>query len=393
MRIGLFGYGVVGGGLDELAQSPRLLSRGEVDIARVFVRKERGELGARATADMEDILADETIDAVAEAMVGTEPARTVALRAMAAGKHVVTANKLMLSEHYAELMTAARENGVTLAFSACVGGGVPFLVNLIHAGSADDILSLGGVMNGTTNYILSAMAKEGADFAAALSDAQRLGYAEADPSADIDGLDARCKLSLSASVAWGGPFAPRGIPALGIRNIRAFDITLFGELGLCCKLIARAQRTARGVAAFVLPCLLPTSAPEAVASGTGNSISYTGARFGMQSFMGLGAGKNPTAHAMYRDLAELAAGASPFHAVLSDFRAGEPLVLDDENGPALRAYVRTEGALPDAFAVEKRLRGGAYLIEPLTAGALVFAMGELLQTDAQAFAAAIPAEQ
>ncbi len=382
MKIGLLGYGVVGGGVYELTKA-----RGgsELDIARVLVRRERAELSDVAVTAVEDILADASIDTVVEVLGGEEPAHSMALRAIKAGKHLVTANKLMLSEHYEQLVRAARERGVSIAFSASVGGGIPFLVNVIQACQADDILALGGIMNGTTNYILSAMTNQGAEFGEALAAAQRLGYAEADPTADIDGLDARCKLALAASVAWGGALEPGCIPVLGIRSIRAFDVAIFRQMGLCCKLIARAERTQRGVAAYVRPELFALGAPEAGVNGTGNLISFTGARIGKQCFSGLGAGKEPTAYAVYKDLMDVAGGGSPFDRV----NCGQALCLDGENAKPTRAYVRTSAALPSGLCPESSLGGGAYLLEPVPPAALAAAMETIRKTDPGAFAAGL----
>lgn len=169
-----------------------------VTIARVLVRRDIEAVRAIATRDFNEIVSDPSIETVVEVMGGEEPALSYVKAALRAKKNVVTANKLMLSLHYAELISLARENGVHLAFSAAVGGGIPWLTNLLRVARVDAVESLGGIMNGTTNFILTAMQQGGADFAETLAEAQRLGYAEADPTADIDGLDVRAKLALSA---------------------------------------------------------------------------------------------------------------------------------------------------------------------------------------------------
>lgn len=383
MRIGLLGYGVVGGGVYELAGSRGVNSN--MTVERILMRREREEVRSITVRNVDEVLSDDSIDTVVEALGGSEPAHSAALRAINSGRNVVTANKLMLSENYEELVSAARRMNVSLAFSASVGGGIPYLVNLISAADADEIVSLGGIMNGTTNFILSAMEQEGASFGATLAQAQRAGYAEADPSADIDGLDAGCKLAIASSVAWSGALDPRDIPISGIRNIRASDIARFRELGFAVRLIAAAERTCDGVAASVMPRLYPFDAPEAAVSGTGNLISFEGKRFGAQSFSGLGAGREPTSYAVYKDLRDVASGVSPFDRV----RCGGRLAIDSMGGRSMRAYIRSSAPLDGALALSERIAEDAYITRPASPASVCEAVKRMAAGDGEAFAALI----
>ena len=213
---------------------------------------------------------------------------------MRAGKHVVTANKQLMCAHFEELTSLAKEKGVALRCTAAAGGGIPWLTSLSRASELDEIKAVEGILNGTTNYMLSAMTNSGADYAPALRKAQELGYAEADPTADVEGLDARRKIVLSADLAFGVNIREEDIPCVGISSITAGDIAKAKDEGLTYKLIARAEKNGRAVAAFVCPTLFPSSAPEAHTDGTGNLVTLFASRFGKQSFSGAGAGGYPT---------------------------------------------------------------------------------------------------
>lgn len=210
MNIGLLGFGVVGGGVWELAQENRALN-----VKKVLVRREAPSLGETAVQDVEAILRDPDIDTVVEVLGGLHPAYEWICRALAGGKNVVTANKAVISAYYRELTALACENRVALRCTAAVGGGIPWLVNLQRCRRVDTVTEVGGIMNGTTNFIMDAMARQGADFPAVLQRAQELGYAEADPSADIDGDDIRRKLTISANIAFDALLREEDIPAFG----------------------------------------------------------------------------------------------------------------------------------------------------------------------------------
>lgn len=384
MKTALLGYGVVGSGVHTLTKA-----RPEhgVTIARVLVRRDIEAIRAIATRDFNEIVSDPSIESVVEVMGGEEPALSYVKAALRAKKNVVTANKLMLSLHYAELISLARENGAHLAFSAAVGGGIPWLTNLLRVARVDSVESLGGIMNGTTNFILTAMQQGGADFAETLAEAQRLGYAEADPTADIDGLDVRAKLALSCDVAFSQMADAAAVPALGIRHIAAADVALFQQLGLTCRLIGKAERTEAGVAAYVEPILFAADAPEAGVNGTGNVISFRCTGLGAQSFFGLGAGQSPTASAVMQDLIDTSAGTTAF-----DLARCNGAFIPDASSARHAYYLRTAAALPVGLAVRplgKTPAGNACITKPLPVSALHALVQDCLAAGRSAFAAGL----
>ena len=217
MNIGLLGFGVVGGGVLELTQS-----RSDIAVSRVLLRSPKAGLPeGLATYDFNDILTDNAIDTVVEVMGGLHPAYEYVSAAMERGKNVVTANKALIAAYYPELTALAKEKGVALRCTAAVGGGIPWLVNLARVKRLDTVGAVGGIMNGTTNFIMDAMHKSPVDFPAILKEAQDLGYAEADPSADIDGDDIRRKLCISANIAFDAVLEETAIPTFGIRTVTA----------------------------------------------------------------------------------------------------------------------------------------------------------------------------
>ena len=310
MNIGLLGFGVVGGGVWELAAE-----RDDICVKRVLLRSPKAGLPESAvTFDVNDILNDDTIDTVVEVMGGLHPAYEYVTAAMERGKHVVTANKALIAAYYTELTALAAKQGVALRCTAAVGGGIPWLVNLERVKRLDTVCAVGGIMNATTNFIMDAMHKADVDFPAILKEAQALGYAEADPTADVEGLDARRKIVLSADLAFGVNIREEDIPCVGISSITAGDIAKAKDEGLTYKLIARAEKNGRAVAAFVCPTLFPSSAPEAHTDGTGNLVTLFASRFGKQSFSGAGAGGYPTGSNVLRDCLDVADGCRSFYA-------------------------------------------------------------------------------
>jgi homoserine dehydrogenase len=248
-KVGLLGLGTVGTGTAQILLNPAqrhpLLQ--ELEIYRVGVRSPNKlravELAAdRITTDLEAIVTDPAIDIVVEVMGGLEPARSLMLKAIAHGKHVVTANKAVIARYGDEIFTAASKAGVYVLLEAAVGGGIPVIEPLKQSLSANRIHTVIGIVNGTTNYILTRMQLEGGDFAAILADAQRLGYAEADPTADVDGWDAADKVAILASLAFGGRIKLPEVYCEGIRQVSGADITYAERLGFVIKLLAVAKR-------------------------------------------------------------------------------------------------------------------------------------------------------
>ncbi len=338
MNIGLLGFGVVGGGVYEWCKE-----RGDLCIKRVLVRSEKAEIAAIATRDFEDILSDVTIDTVVECMGGLHPAYEYVSAALKAGKNVVTANKALIAAYYTALIALAKENGVALRCTAAVGGGIPWLVNLERCKRLDRLCEVGGIMNGTTNYIMDAMHHADVDFGEILKKAQELGYAEADPSADIDGDDIRRKLAISANVAFGVSVDEESIPTFGIRHVTKEDIRLFKAHGFACKMLAKAERTEGGICAYIEPTLVGGNELEAAVPANFNLISYVGEAIGRQSFFGQGAGRFPTAANVVQDCLDILGGEKAFYN-----RDADAVTLDCAE--AHPYYVRCE--MPDAFLKE-----------------------------------------
>ena len=378
MKIGLLGFGVVGRGVYDI-----LAEREDVCVGTILCRRDLGEVTAKTTRDMADIVNDPEIDAVVEVMGGLHPAYEYVEAALKAGKHVVTSYKHLLCHYYKELNDLAKANGVTLRGTASVGGGIPWLTNLEKAARVDHITKVSGIMNGTTNYIMDNMHKRSVDFAEVLKKAQELGYAEADPSADIDGWDIQRKLIISAGVAFGVCLQEEDVPVFGIRNVQAADIQRFQQRGLTCKLIASAERLADSVAAYVEPKLLTADALEAAVPANFNLISMEGEYTGKQSFFGQGAGRYPTAYNVVQDLCDIAGGKDGFYTDRFD-DAGT-----NNAGALHRYYVRTSAKLPalDAVAVEDW--DGAVVTLPVSVAHMHELIKSLLELDPSSFFAAI----
>jgi len=378
MKIGLLGFGVVGRGVYDI-----LAAREDVSVGMILCRRDLGELTAPTTRDMADILANPEIDAVVEVMGGLHPAYEYVAAALKAGKHVVTSNKHLLCHYYRELTALAKENGVTLRGTAAVGGGIPWLTNLEKAARVDRITKVSGIMNGTTNYIMDAMNKSDVDFGDVLKKAQELGYAEADPSADIDGWDIQRKLIISAGVAFGVCLKEDDVPVFGIRNVTAADIRRFQARGLTCKLIASAEKLSDSVAAYVEPTLLAGDALEAAVPANYNLISMEGEYIGKESFFGQGAGRYPTAYNVVQDLVDIANGKDRFY-------TDSFLPAETNNAGALhKYYVRTEAKLPELDAVVREDWDGAVVTLPVSVAQMHTLLGQMLEQDPKSFICAL----
>jgi homoserine dehydrogenase len=252
---------------------------------------------------------DPAVDVVVEVMGGSEgPARALVQAALAARKPVVTANKALLAVHGAELAALAEASGTTLAFEAAVAGGIPVIKALREGLAANRISRVAGILNGTCNYILTVMRERGREFAEVLGEAQKLGYAEADPSFDVDGIDAAHKLAILAALAFGRPVAFDAVHVEGIRHVSALDIAFAGELGYRIKLLGIARQTEAGIAARVHPCMVPEGAPIARVDGVFNAVVAEGDFVGRVMLEGRGAGAGPTASAVVADLIDIARG-------------------------------------------------------------------------------------
>ena len=313
-KIGLLGYGTVGTGTAEIILNPsgRNSLLREITIAKVGVRsldKPRSPQLTTGvlTTDLESIVNDPEIEIIVELLGGLEPARSLILQAIANGKHIVTANKAVIARHGAEIFTAANQAGVYVLLEAAVGGGIPVIKPLKQSLGVNRIQTAIGIINGTTNYILTQMTEKGANFDEVLATAQELGYAEADPTADIDGYDAADKIAILAAIAFNGRIERDAIPCEGIRHIDATDISYADKLGFVIKLlaIAKARSDSDSLEVRVHPTLVPKDHPLANVNDVYNAISIEGQPLGQVMFFGPGAGKGATASAVVSDIVNL----------------------------------------------------------------------------------------
>jgi homoserine dehydrogenase len=316
VRIGLLGLGTVGAGVVKLLESRRAMLEERagcrLTLAAVvdtdLTRPREGVDLARLpmTADAGPVLADPSVHVVVELVGGLEPARSFILKALAAGKHVVTANKALLAHHGPELYDEARRRGVTLGFEAAVAGGIPLIRAVKDGLLANRILSVFGIVNGTSNYILSKMTDEGLDFSVVLKEAQAHGYAEADPTLDIEGMDSAHKLQILVMLAFRTFVDLKDIHTEGVTRVTPQDIAYARELGFRIKLLAIAKAGDGGVEVRVHPTMIPAASPLAAVSGVFNAVFITGDAVGDLMFYGRGAGQLPTASAVWSDALEIA---------------------------------------------------------------------------------------
>lgn len=302
MKVAVLGYGTVGYGVHEMLKNAAGLEAGPV-----LVRPSKVDADFKV-GSIEEICSDPEIDAVAEVMGGIEPAFSYVSASLNAGKHVVTSNKALVSEKGPELAALADRKGVSFLFSAACGGAVPFLHNIALAVESDSLKSLGGILNGTTNYMLDAMQSRGMTYEAALADAQQLGYAEADPTADVSGLDALRKIMLACAVAYG-KLPVDGLCSEGIENFTAEDAADLKKRGLCCRLVTSGGLSDSGALyAYIEPVVFSSTAPECSVLRNYNMAKYDGVNSGPIVYMGQGAGRWPTASAVIRDLSDILHG-------------------------------------------------------------------------------------
>ena len=287
-------------------------------------------------------------------------------------------HKIVSIHRFKDPQKAVRE-----ASAIAVGGGIPWLTNLEKAARTNHISRVWGILNGTTNYIMDAMHGSDVDFADVLAQAQALGYAEADPSADIDGLDIQRKLILSANVAFGVSLREADVPVFGIRNVRKADIARFQAHGCTCKLIAAAEQKGGSIRACVEPTLLSHDALEAAVPANFNLISMEGDRMGVQSFFGQGAGRYPTAYNVVQDLVDIRRGVHAFYT--DSFVPAVP----DNSGVQHRYYVRTRAALPELAALAEGDWDGAVITQPVPVSRMHALMAQALVQDGESFFAAL----
>ena len=317
----MLGLGTVGGGVASILLSPQERHPLVADLELICVavrdleRPRPVNLSPeQLTTDPQTVVEDPRVDVVVEVIGGIEPARTLILTAIKAGKSVVTANKAVIARHGSEIAQAAAAAGVYVLIEAAVGGGIPIIEPLKQSLGGNRINRVSGIINGTTNYILTRMANEGAAYADVLAEAQRLGYAEADPAADVDGLDAADKIAILSTLAFGGGVDRQSIPTEGISRLQGEDVDYARQLGYGVKLLAVAERMATSdttadalpLSLRVQPTLVPSHHPLAGVNGVNNAILVEGDPIGQVMFYGPGAGAGPTASAVVADILNIA---------------------------------------------------------------------------------------
>jgi len=315
--IGLLGLGTVGTGVANIIQKPEgrhpLVSK--IELIRVAVRdlnrpRATAISSSLLTQDPYEVVNDPSVEVVVEVMGGIEPARTLIMQAIAAGKSIVTANKAVIARHGKEIAKAASQSGVYVLIEAAVGGGIPIIEPLKQSLGGNQIKKVSGIINGTTNYILSRIAKEGISYTEVLKIAQNLGYAEADPAADVEGFDAADKIAILSGLAFGGSINRANIPTKGIADLKTCDINYANKLGYTIKLLAVSEKlkatndltSSIPLAAWVQPTLIPKEHPLAGVSDVNNAILVEGDPIGEVMFYGPGAGAGPTASAVVADI-------------------------------------------------------------------------------------------
>lgn len=410
VNVGLIGLGTVGGGVARLIKShhDEYLAAYGIDLkltracALAWEQAEAAGIEHEAfTSDWHDVVTDPAVDIVVELIGGEHPATEIFTTAFEHGKHVVSANKALLGRHVETLAEKARACGVQIKCEASCGGGIPIVSTLEHDLVGNKILTIAGILNGTTNYILSRMDAEGADYADVLADAQAKGYAEADPSADVDGFDAASKTAILASIGFGTRVTTDDVYQQGIRTIGAEDIAQARELGYTIKLLGIARNTDAGVDVRVHPTLIPADHMLAKVNGAMNAVYVVGDAVGETMFYGAGAGSFPTASAVVGDILSLSEQISRGVAPLPEIEPyGHNLTFKPMDELQTKYYVRLKvadrvGALSETVDIFAKHNISISLINQVEDGksgasdacSVIFLTHRALEKDVQAAAA------
>ena len=355
MKIAIMGFGVVGSGVGEIISTTgaSLMKRcgEEIEIAKILDLRDFPDSKFKCfTKDFNDILNDPEIGLVVEVMGGTKPAYDFTKQLLLSGKHVVTSNKELVAKHGTELLKIAKDNNINYLFEASVGGGIPIIRPLYSSLVSNELTDIIGILNGTTNYILTQMIKNGATFEAALKGAQENGYAEKDPTADVEGFDTCRKIAILASLAFGKAVDSEKIETEGITKITLEDVEYAAEFGGVIKLVGMTDRAENGVYARVCPVILKKDHPLAGIDDVFNGILVRGEGLGDVMFYGRGAGSLPTASAVVSDVIDIVKHKHK-HIELG-WTEGEEGYLRDASEQAFRFYVRLGGANSADFCRE-----------------------------------------
>ena len=355
MNIALLGFGVVGRGVYDLVKNIDGLA-----VTKVVCLEDVSLPDATVTKDFTDVLGDD-IDIVVEAMGGLHPAFEFVSKAMEAGKHVVTSNKALVATFYDTLLPLAQSKGICFRCTAAVGGGIGWLSELERTRRTQQLKSVGGIMNGTCNYILDSMTRLSLGYDEALKQAQGLGYAEANPSTDVEGIDTWHKTILSSNIGFAISLDPATVPVAGISRISKADVDAFTAMGLVCKLIGTGRQAEGKISAFVQPTLVSASSLEAAVPLNYNLISFDGEASGPMRFYGQGAGRYPTAHNVVQDCADVLAG--------NGFYSPYGPKTQADNSLCMRYYVRGNA---DSWLEENTAEAlpGAVLTKPVSVAAI-----------------------
>ncbi len=377
MNIAILGFGTVGYGTYELAKKAE-----NIEVKYVLDLKKHEEISAKSVTDIAEILSDNSVETVVELIGGHRPAYDFIVASLKAGKNVITANKLVICEHYQELTALAKENQVALRYTAAVGGGIPWLINLERTIKTSAVNSVRGIFNGTTNYILDAMHRDGAQFDNALKEAQKLGFAEADPSSDIDGLDTKRKIAISANISFGVAVSSHDVDVIGIRNVTAEAIKDAEAHGYICRLIAKTIKTEDGVAAWVEPTFVKNDTVYSSVTENFNHISLEAQNVGPLSFFGYGAGRYPTAFTVINDCIDVANGNKKTYN-----ETMEKISINNEIA-SHKYYISTSSNLTADLSIKEKWQNG-FLSEPISVKEMHSIYKEILKKDPKAFVAGV----
>lgn len=395
MNIAVLGYGTVGSGVVEVIRTNKesidKRAGRTIDIKYVLDLRDfpKDPIEHLLVKDFNIILNDQAVEIIAEAMGGIEPAYTYVKAALLRGKSVVTSNKELVALHGSELLEIARNNNVNFLFEASVGGGIPIIRPLNQSLTADEIYEITGILNGTTNYILTKMKDEGSAFLDVLKEAQELGYAERNPEADVEGYDACRKIAILSSLAFGEHVQYQDIPTEGITKITKEDISYAKKMGYVIKLLATCQKQESEVFARVAPMMIPLSHPLATVNDVFNAILVKGNVIGDVMFYGKGAGKLPTASAVVADIVDAAK-----HKGINiiSFWNREKIDLKNKDAVKVRYFVRVqsgelyiEGIIKENFQVDE-------VIEPLVEGEYAFVTSVLTEGEFRNCLSSLPTD-
>ena len=389
INVAILGYGTIGSGVAQIiADNNALLKKrigDDIDVKRILdLRDFPGDVNEKKiTHEFDDIENDSDVDIVVECMGGVEPAYTFVKKSLLAGKSVTTSNKALVAVHGSELIKIAREKNINFMFEASVGGGIPIIRPILSCLTAEDVLEITGILNGTTNYMMTKMTDDGSDYDDVLKEAQRLGYAEADPTADVEGHDACRKIAILTSLVVGQQVDFEKIHTEGISGITATDIKYAKVMGRAIKLLATSRKDGDSYYALVAPMLLEKTHPLYNVNDVFNAIFVNGNMLGDAMFYGSGAGKLPTASAVVADIVEM--GRHLHDNIYVEWRP-EELTLSDYRKSKKRFFVRAKN---DESKVRETFGDVEIIKVEGVSGEIGFLTAEMSEADYEAKAAGL----